>query len=204
VVQVTLIVADPEALAALYYPNGRLGGLTVPGKPPGALGEPLSLLVEVTRPSRQFVVRGQIAWVRHKPGPRQPMGYGFDFNPEDDAARVRLLAFARRELSSDATRVDRRQQVELQVRVVHDGKQRTEWMADLSMGGAFVRTWDPLPIGSRVALALRPGLSLTLLEIPAHVAWVRLAGAHPGMGLEFEADTAVRSRLEKFLQKVAR
>ncbi|MFT3710481.1 MAG: PilZ domain-containing protein [Archangium sp.] len=201
---VILAVESPEALAALYYPNGRLGGLTVPGKPPGALAEHVQLRIEVGKPARQFVLKGQIAWVRHKAGPNQPTGFGVDFDPEDDATRVRLLAFARREVSSDATRIEARQQVELQVRLVHEGRQRKEWMADLSLGGAFVRTWNPLPIGAEVALFVRAGLSLTSLEIPAHVAWVRLAGEHPGMGLEFSTDEALRTKVERFLNKVTR
>ncbi|MBL8911119.1 MAG: PilZ domain-containing protein [Archangium sp.] len=199
-----LAVPSPEALAALYYPNGRLGGLTVPGKPPGALAQQLTLFIEVEKPARQFQLRGQIAWVRHKAGPNQPTGYGFDFDPDDDATRVRLLAFARREVSSDATRVEARQQVELQVRLVHEGRQRKEWMADLSLGGAFVRTWNPLPIGATVALHVRPSFSLTSIEIPAHVAWVRLAGAHPGMGLEFASSAEMRARIEKLISKVVR
>ncbi len=203
-IEASLQVATPDELAALYYPNGRLGGLTVPGKAPGALGQFVSLRVEVVRPARQFVVKGQLAWVRHKSGPNQPTGYGLDFQPEDDATRVRLLAFARQEVSDDTTRIELRQQVALQVRLVHDGRQRRELMADLSPGGAFVRTWNPLPLGVRVQLYLRPPLALTALEVNATVAWVRVAGEHPGMGLEFERDAAVQLRLEKLLRKLAR
>lgn len=199
-----LQVASPADLADLYYPNGRLGGLTVPGKPPGALGQRVELTVEVVRPHRVFVVRGQLAWVRHKSGPNQPAGFGFDFDPEDDAARVRLLAFARNELSSASTRVDTRQQVELPVKLVHDGTQRREIVADLSPGGAFVRTWNPLPVGARVQVFLRPPLALTSLEFKGQVAWVRLAGEHPGMGLVFERNDAMQPRLEKLLTKLAR
>lgn len=199
-----LQVATPADLADLYYPNGRLGGLTVPGKSPGALGQRVELHVEVTRPLRHFVVRGQLAWVRHKAGPNQPAGYGFDFDPDDDAARVRLLAFARNELSSASTRVEYRQQVELQVRLVHEGQQRRELMADLSGGGAFVRTWNPLPVGARVQLFIRPPLAFSSLELKAQVAWVRLAGEHPGMGLVFERDEALQPRLDKLLTKLAR
>jgi len=203
-IETRLTVESPEDLADLYYPNGRLGGLSVPGKTPGALGQLVILRVQVERPARQFVVKGQIAWVRHKPGPNQPAGFGLDFQPEDDATRVRLLAFARREVSSDATRIELRQQVELQVRLVHQGTQRRELMADLSPGGAFVRTWNPLPVGAKVQLFLRPPLALTALELKAQVAWVRLVGDHAGMGLEFDCDEAQRLKLEKLLVKLAR
>jgi uncharacterized protein (TIGR02266 family) len=203
-IETGLKVASPAELAEHYYPNGRLGGLSVNGKPPGALGQHVLLKVDVVRPSRQFVLRGQLAWVRHKSGPNQPTGFGVDFLPEDDATRVRLLAFARQEVSSDATRIEQRQQVELKVRMVHDGRQRKELVADLSPGGAFVRSWNPLPVGAKVQLALRLPLSLSALELKGHVAWVRLAGEHPGMGVEFERDEAARVKLEKLLLKLAR
>ena len=205
-IEVLLKVDSPAELAEHYYPNGRLGGLSVEGKPPGALGQLVLLKVEVLRPHREFVLRGQLAWVRHKSGPNQPTGFGVDFLPEDDATHVRLLAFARQEVHSDSTRVEQRQQVELKVRVVHDGKQRKELVADLSSGGAFVRSWDPLPVGAKVQLALRPPLSLLALELKGHVAWVRRAGDSPGMGIEFEHESGgeARQKLEKLLLKLAR
>lgn len=203
-IETGLKVASPAELAEHYYPNGRLGGLSVNGKSPGALGQLLLLRVDVARPARQFILRGQLAWVRHKSGPNQPTGFGVDFVPEDDATRVRLLAFARQELSSDATRIEQRQQVELRVRLVHEGRPRKELVADLSPGGAFVRSWNPLPVGAKVEISLRLPLSLSALEIQGHVAWVRLAGDHPGMGVEFEQDDAMRIKLEKLLTKLAR
>ncbi|MGV3623225.1 MAG: PilZ domain-containing protein [Archangium sp.] len=197
-------MASPTELAGLYYPNGRLGGLSIAGKPPGVLGERVKLLVQVHRPARQFELNGQLGWVRHKPGPGQPPSFGVDFLPEDDATRVRLLAFARQEVDDSFTRAEQRQQVALQVRVVHDGVQRKEHVADLSTGGAFVRTWNPLPVGSRVTVYLRPPLALTGFEVRAEVAWVRSVGDHAGMGLAFDVDEDALRRLEKLLTKLAR
>lgn len=203
-IETGLQVASPVDLAERYYPNGRLGGLSVNGKSPGALGQLVLLKVEVARPARQFLVKGQLAWVRHKSGPSQPTGFGVDFLPEDDATRVRLLAFARQELSSDVTRIELRQQVELRVRLVHEGRPRKEMMADLSPGGAFVRSWNPLPVGSKVQLSLRLPLTFSALELEGQVAWVRLAGEHPGMGVEFARDEAVQLKLGKVLRKLSR
>lgn len=203
-IETGLQVASPVDLAERYYPNGRLGGLSVNGKSPGALGQLVLLKVEVARPARQFLVKGQLAWVRHKSGPSQPTGFGVDFLPEDDATRVRLLAFARQELSSDVTRIELRQQVELKVRLVHEGRPRKELVADLSPGGAFVRSWNPLPVGSKVQLSLRLPLTFSALELEGQVAWVRLAGDHPGMGVEFARDEAVQLKLEEVLRKLSR
>ncbi len=204
-IETGLKVGSPAELAEHFYPNGRLGGLSIEGKSPGALGQLVLLKVEVVRPARQFVLRGQLAWVRHKSGgPHQPTGFGIDFLPEDDATRVRLLAFARAEVASDATRVEQRQQVELKVRMMHEGQQRKELVADLSSGGAFVRSWNPLPVGSKVELSLRLPLTFSALELKGHVAWIRMAGEHPGMGIEFVHADDSKAKLEKILIKLAR
>lgn len=202
--QARLSVATPQALAASHYPNGKLGGLTVPGKPPGALGQRVRLRVECDKPHRQFVVEGQLAWARHKAGPGQPSGFGVDFLPDDDGSMARLLAFARGEVDWQATRAATRHQVSLQVKLVHAGRPRKEWLADLSVGGAFVRTWNPLPVGSPVQVYLRSALSLTSLEVPAQVAWTRHVGEDPGMGLEFIAVPELAARLEKLLARLVR
>jgi Tfp pilus assembly protein PilZ len=201
---VTLAVEDPDALAARYYPNGRTGGLTVDGPAPGVLGQRVELRVVVQKPAREFVVEGQLAWARHRPGPGQPAGFGVDFRLDDDRARVRLLAFARREVTSDATRVERRYQVALAVKVKHRGTLRREQVADLSLHGAFIRTWNPPAIGEQVELALRPPLSLTSLELKGTVAWTRHTGDHAGMGVEFALEAPQRERLAKLLTRLDR
>ena len=196
-----LNVATPEALAAAHYPNGKLGGLTVPGKPPGALGQRVALTISCARPHRQFTIEGQLAWARHKAGVGGPSGFGVDFLPDDDVP-ARVLAFARGELDSRATRSSTRHLVSLQVKLVHAGLPRKEWIADLSAGGAFIRTWNPLPIGAPVQVFLRTPLALTSLEVPAQVAWQRVVGQDPGMGLEFIAPPELRARLEKWLGRL--
>jgi uncharacterized protein (TIGR02266 family) len=202
---VTLTVGQPHELAERYYPNGKLGGLALDGKTPGPLGTEVQLTVQVRVPPRTFVVRGQLAWARHKAPRGQLASFGVDFLPEDDATRVRLLAFARSEVDATATRLEERLQVELPVRLVHDGTVRRELLADLSPGGAFVRTWNPLQPGEQVELALRPPRSLTTLHVKGRVAWARTTGDHPGMGIEFiDGPLEVRSKVQRLLAKLAR
>jgi hypothetical protein len=55
-----------------------------------------------------------------------------------------------------------------------------------------------------VQIYLRLPLSFTAFELHGHVAWVRLAGEHPGMGVEFARDDATRIKIEKLLMKLAR
>lgn len=204
VLEATLRVTTPEELAAAHYPNGRVGGLAVPGKPPGALGQRVKLTVEIAKPARKFVVDGQLAWARHKAAPNQPSGFGVDFLSDDDGTRARLLAFARKEVAWDAVRAFTRNKIELQVKLVHDGTQRREWVADLSEGGAFVRTWNPLPVGAPLQLFLRAPMALLALEVGAHVAWNRTVGDDPGMGLVFEDNEPLRLKLSKLVEKLVR
>jgi uncharacterized protein (TIGR02266 family) len=206
-VDANLVVETPEALVDRYYPNGTLGGLSVDGRLPAALGTRMLLTVKVKKPVREFTVRGVLAWVRHSTT-RQVGSFGVDFTPDDDATRVRLLAFARREVDADAVRVEKRVQVELPVRLVHAGHTRREFLADLSTRGAFVRTWNPLAVGEQVQLAVRPPGALAVLlprslELDGRVAWARTTGDHPGMGIEFTVDDAARARVEKLLARLA-
>jgi Tfp pilus assembly protein PilZ len=199
-VTATLTVDQPSELADRYYPNGKLGGIAVDGPPPGPLGLRVVLTVKVKR--REFTVRGQLAWVRHRTA-RQHGSFGVDFLPEDDASRVRLLAFARDEVTPDAVRVEKRLQVELPVKLVHAGRERREQLADLSSGGAFIRTWNPITVGELVELSVRASFASTL-AVQGYVVWARVTGQHPGMGIEFIPDSATQDKLEKLMLKLAR
>ena len=50
--RVTLAVAFPADVLNRYYPNGRLGGLTLDGSSPSALGQIIDLTVKIERPAR--------------------------------------------------------------------------------------------------------------------------------------------------------
>src|SRR4051812_49531367 len=65
-VRVVLEVAFPADILHRFFPNGKLGGLTIDGPAPSALGQLVELVVRVERPSREFNLRGQLAWARHK------------------------------------------------------------------------------------------------------------------------------------------
>jgi uncharacterized protein (TIGR02266 family) len=164
----------------------------------------VTLVVQVKRPSREFAARGQVAW-RRVATQTQGADFGVDFLPTDDAALRRLLAFARSELAVEATRLEMRVPCELAVRVLHGGRVRHERLADLSHGGAFIRTWNPLPQSERVQLLLRPPMSLLPVQLNGRVAWVRKTGQHAGMGIEFiDTDGSGRALVERLVDRLAR
>jgi uncharacterized protein (TIGR02266 family) len=202
--RVDLVVAFPVDILSRYYPNGKLGGLTIDGPVPSALGQIVELCVKVERPAREFNVKGQLAWARHRGSRNLKECYGIDFLPLDDASQ-RLLAFARRDLDPEATRGTVRMSTDLKVRITHLGQTRREFLADLSEGGAFVRSGMPAEIGEMLELHLRPPGALTSMVLNARVAWVRSTGNEPGMGLEFlDSDAKILERLGKVLARLDR
>ncbi len=183
---VTLTVSRAEDLLAQLYPNGQLGGVTVEGPAPGPLGAPVVLTVAVQGGgARHFTVRTRLGWVRRRAARGLPEGYGLDFVSEDVAARDRLLAHARGHTPDDLHRAQERLGVGLKVSLRHAGRTRRELLADLSAGGAFIQTAQPLAGGSKVEVGFRPPGALRRLELAAQVVWRRSGGEVPGMGLRF-------------------
>lgn len=197
---VQLIVPTPGDLLPRFYPNGKQGGLSVDGQPPGALGEFIRVAIRVRKPPREFSVMGQLAWARHKASKQLHECYGVDFQPDDDGTIARMLAFARNEIPAETMRHERRVQVEFPIKLLHAGQSRRERLADLSYGGAFVRTWDPLDVDEMVELVVRPPASLFSLHLKGRVAWVRRLGEVSGMGVEFfDLDGTLRHVVDRLL-----
>ncbi len=78
----------------------------------------------------------------------------------------------------------------------------SEYSADISLGGMFIRTKDPRPVGSRIYLqfALKDGSSL--IEGLGRVVHVNEAGGagEAGMGIEFESfDDESRKFIEELV-----
>lgn len=202
-VSASVEVDRPEDLLALYYPNGKQGGLAVPGAAPATAGQKARLTVRVKAPAREFQVVVTVAWARLRGSKALQPAWGADFSPDADPARDRLLQFARKQVQAEALRLEPRVQVSLPVRLVHAGLENKEQLADLSTGGAFIRTRRVLDPGAKVELVVRPPLSLTSLTLAGRVVWVRAGGPDAGMGVAFVDGEAARPKLKKLLAKVA-
>jgi uncharacterized protein (TIGR02266 family) len=206
--RVNLAVSRPKEVLDRWYPNGKLGGLMIDGALPGTLATTCELVVRVApaeagKPALHFNVRGQLSWARHKTSRGLRECFGVDFVPEDDAGRQRLLAFAREEVDPAAGRFEERVFVELPVRVTHDGKAQKERLADLSQGGAFVRTTTSLPVGAEVGFEVRPPGALLSLRLKGRVVWVRSAGDDQGVGIVFLYESAAQAeRVRKLLSRL--
>jgi Tfp pilus assembly protein PilZ len=88
--------------------------------------------------------------------------------------------------------------------VPKDGKWRMANVLNLSMGGAFIHTYDPPQIGETVLLEFRD-LVVNPLKCQAQVAWVRRwedSDRFPGVGVAFQTNTfepGLQKALEDFL-----
>lgn len=199
-----LEVRDGHEILTRYYPNGTLGGLTLEGRPSAILGDRHLLTVTFAEPApRHFDVVVQLAWVRHKGSTTLKESYGVDFDETDVRGRDRLLQFANQQLPVEATRFDERIAADLPVKILHDGRTRKETLADLSHGGAFVRTATPLPVGAELGFTLRPPGNLFALELRGKVIWSRTQEEPSGMGIAFLYRNArEEERLHKLLQRL--
>ena len=147
-------------------------------------------------------MRGQLAWARHRGSKNLKECFGIDFLGDDDGAS-RLLAFARQELGPEAMRGEIRLMADLQVKLTHQGKTRREFLADLSPGGAFIRSGEPLQPGEEVQLHARAPGSLFGVHLKGRVAWVRHTGIS-GFGIEFiDDDGKQHERLGRLLSRLA-
>jgi molecular chaperone DnaK len=61
----------------------------------------------------------------------------------------------------------------------------SEYAADVSVGGMFVRTRDPRPIGTMIYLQFTLKDGIRLIEALGKVVRVVSGGDEPGMGIEF-------------------
>lgn len=83
----------------------------------------------------------------------------------------------------------------------------SEWAVNLSKGGLFINTRDPLPIGSMVKLIVNiPGARFPC-DLAGRVAWVEAVGngtnVSPGMGIEFiGVDDVTKASIQEFVEKL--
>ena len=97
-------------------------------------------------------------------------------------------------------RVEARIATDLKVRIVTNGHTRSEFLIDISLGGAFVRSALPLQVGTDVELHLRPPRTLLGFTLKGRVAWHRMTGKDTGYGVAFIAPDS--AKLTKLLARL--
>ncbi len=104
--------------------------------------------------------------------------------------------------SSSERRSAVRHRVEAEVTLESESHVFTGLVRDVSRGGVFVATYQPLPVGTAVVLELT--LPEARIEVRGEVRWRRelCEEAPPGMGIEFERlEANALSSLEAFCDR---
>ena len=85
----------------------------------------------------------------------------------------------------------------------------TDWATNISQGGLFINTRNPLPVGTVVKLIVQlPGAEFPF-DLAGRVTrvaeWDNRSNVSPGMGIEFiDLDPALRERIETFVARLRR
>jgi len=108
---------------------------------------------------------------------------------------------------SDERRKESRAPFEVRVEYRTVGSFLSDWTANLSKGGMFIQTENPLNIGTQIRLVFSlPGIPL-LFDLNGEVKWSKHTPSEdnpPWMGVEFvELDERIRKRIEAYLEKNA-
>ena len=173
-----------------YFDKDGRGGVFVQGDVAVELGEEVDLEVHFLEEQVSLRIRGQARWRRAANSRRRNVlpGVGIEFLPEEAHARDLLLQFVDGKDLGLIIRSGRRFGVNVRIKVRQDGATLVDTTDDLSEGGAFILSEDPIPVGSRVELRLLPPGSLLGVGVKAVVAWRRDEGRR-GFGVEFLFDS---------------
>ena len=106
---------------------------------------------------------------------------------------------------------EQRQQIRIQseIRVAYRtvGSFLSDYAVNISKGGVFIQTDNPLPVGALVRLVFSlPGVPV-LFDVSAKVKWCQMEFEDeenlPGMGVEFlQLDPVVRKRIEAHVKRM--
>jgi uncharacterized protein (TIGR02266 family) len=105
-------------------------------------------------------------------------------------------------MSSADKRKSGRLPVDLRVGYRTVGSFITDYITNISHGGVFIKTGEPLGVGTKVRLVFSvPNLPLPL-DLMGDVKWVGLSDSGVlGMGVEFAGiDETARKRIERFIR----
>jgi len=206
-----------EGLFEMQSADLGLGGLFIETEHLIPVGEKIQLILHIpgTRPAVKAL--GEVVRVVDDPKPGQPAGMGIHFLELDVKDQVALSLFlgmkvaGRVEAEQENPERRRSTRVRRRVKLRFSGVRTmgVVYSHDISGGGLFIQTHEPLPLHSAVKVTLVHPSSLAELDLIGKV--VRVVGHDPnhpqkvpGIGIEFEWDhEEKRERLLAFLQEFA-
>jgi len=115
------------------------------------------------------------------------------------------LEIERRQLTAGTSRKHVRVAMCCKVYVTYNGTASELYTVNVSAGGMYIKTKEPFPVGSKLAISLpiKAGSHLNLKGIVANIQ-CDIGKQPPGMGIEFkEVSDAERQRLKEFVKKAS-
>jgi len=204
-----------EGFFELHTEDLSLGGLFIATDHLVPMGEKVRLVLQVPGEQPSVKAVAQVVRVVEESTPGQPAGLGVRFLELTREGLVCIQRFLGAQVSGDIEPegLERRRypRVERLVKLRFNAKDvpRTSYARDISTGGVFIHTHDPLPKGSEVEVTLIHPVSQQKLELTGRV--VRVVEADPqrpsqvpGVGVAFEeVSEDKRKTLRVFLRDFA-
>ncbi|MEM6733609.1 MAG: PilZ domain-containing protein, partial [Myxococcota bacterium] len=148
---VMLRLTNHRAFLRLFFKEGVIGSIFVPGATQARPGDAIRLGVFFEEEQRTFRIRGTIRWKRMTKSKRLPVGMAVEVLPDDKEALQLILDFAHgREVSW--TEREERVPAQIQIHYATGSVFLSDVTEDVSNGGMFLRTQHPLEIGETVRL----------------------------------------------------
>jgi uncharacterized protein (TIGR02266 family) len=202
---IPVLLPNLAAFLDAYFPGGDAGGILVDAHLDVDLGHPVALVLRFddggAGAPRAVEVKGRVAWRRRRGSGNLKAGTGVEFSAADKTTVERLLSDARGQSRKPAERRHDRAEARLMVRIAYGNDSRKDTVDDISEGGLFVATREPIPVGEEVMVTLKPARALRGLDVRGRITWHR-DGASAGMGVMFLFDD--EGHKERVEQMVAR
>ncbi len=188
---------DRKELVKNFLGETPFGGLAVNVEDPLEVGEVVQLHVLCHEDQCEEKPRGVVLWQRISKRQGTVAGIGF-FASEVDK-RERLLA-AKERIPSAVERKDARHPIILKVSYDSPRDFMEDYTKNISAGGIFVESKNPLEVGLELLVRLHPPGHPIPIDLPAKVTWIK---PNSGFGVRFlKTDRSERDRLHQLVQSI--
>jgi uncharacterized protein (TIGR02266 family) len=189
---------------AAYLEEPPNGGLFVETSIACQVGEQIRLEIRFPDLPDGVILHGSVVWRRMAATWRSALkpGVGVRFADGQRGKRDFLLDFCTGEFAQ-LRKQGRRVPVDFRAEVAGDGRSVSGRVKDLSRGGVFVETANPLERGEGIEVDLYVDDSRPPDRLAGRVAWRRDFGPDAGMGVEFRFKSLTRRmQVEKLVRDV--
>lgn len=179
---VMLRLGNRREFLELFFKEGEVGSVFVPGNTQCRPGDPVRLALFFEEEQRTFRVRGTVRWKRMTKSRRLPVGMAVEIIGDDREALNLILDYAHgREVNW--TERDERIPAQIQIHYATGSVFLSDVTEDVSRGGVFLRTNEPLEVGDALRLKLKLPGDFFSVRVGGRVTWVR---ENPrGVGIQF-------------------